>query len=131
MTTPKLEAIARAIESVDVGHSLTLTRLVEGVSTYTLKMAGHEDEQFEWIEDGYELIAERKRLAIARAVLTELLELDEAMVRAALAVRWPAMYREHLRHPASGPKRKHEEEAEIEQASAQIRAAIQSILEGE
>lgn len=68
----KLEEIARALEDADIGYSLRLTRLVDGVSEYTLTYDDGQMHIFEDIQDGYEHIRVRRREAQARAVLSTL-----------------------------------------------------------
>jgi hypothetical protein len=63
-------AIAKAIESAEVGYHLRLTSLVDGVSTYTLTYDdGSKQLEFDDINDGYAHIAQKKRLKAARAVV--------------------------------------------------------------
>ncbi len=50
----------------------------------------------------------------------------DAMVHAALATKNPALYREHLRHPANGPLTRASTEAEIDLTRAMIAAAMQA-----
>ena len=48
----------------------------------------------------------------------------DAMVRAALKVQFPASYREHLHHPANGPKTSARTSKEIDMARRMIAAAL-------
>ncbi len=54
------------------------------------------------------------------------LEATDEMLRAMLAVRWPATYREHLRHPMNGLESQKQNEAEIKVAQLQYRAAVEA-----
>lgn len=54
----------------------------------------------------------------------------DAMVHAALATKNPALYREHLRHPANGPLTRASTEAEINITRAMIAAAMQAAAPG-
>ncbi len=68
-----IDRIAAAIESAEVGYSLTLTRLVDGERTYTLTYSdGTPPLTFDDIDDGYLHISERKRRAQAAAVIAAL-----------------------------------------------------------
>lgn len=53
-------------------------------------------------------------------------EATDEMLRAMLAVRWPATYREHLRHPMNGPESQKQNEEEIKVAQLQYRAAVKA-----
>lgn len=55
----------------------------------------------------------------------------DAMVHAALATKNPALYREHLRHPANGPLTRASTEAEIDLTRAMIAAAMQAAASDE
>lgn len=67
------EIIARAIFEAEVEYSMNLTRLVDGVHTYTLTLyKTREVLEFDNTEDLYALVVERKRLAGATAALTAL-----------------------------------------------------------
>lgn len=67
-----VEAIAQAISKADAafGYSLSLTRLVDGVSTYTLTMNGYEPYGCEDTEEAYSLIADRRNRARAEVLAT-------------------------------------------------------------
>lgn len=66
---PSAALVAAVGEAMDThfGWSINLTRLVDGVSTYTLTFPGYEPEDFESHEDAYEVLG--KRLGVARAKL--------------------------------------------------------------
>lgn len=67
---PEREEIARAIQEADdaFGYNLRLTRLVDGESTYTLTMPGHEPVQVSEMDEGYAIIAERRNKCRADAI---------------------------------------------------------------
>lgn len=68
-----IDRIAAAIESAQVGYSLTLTRLLDEERTYTLTYSdGTPPLTFDDIDDGYLHISERKRRAQAAAVIAAL-----------------------------------------------------------
>ncbi|EMK0753971.1 hypothetical protein AB7179_10510 [Providencia manganoxydans] len=48
----------------------------------------------------------------------------DEQLRAMLAVQWPAIYREHLRHPDNGPKSAKKTEDDIDVATRQYAAAM-------
>lgn len=77
-----LERAARAAEEIDqLGFSLTLTRLVDGVSTYKLTYDdGDGPFEFDDINDGYAHVSRKRSLARARAVIEAIREPDEAMM---------------------------------------------------
>lgn len=54
---------------------------------------------------------------------------DEQM-RLMLAVQWPALYREHLRHPLNGPKSREENERQIAIVKRQYAAMLAAAPEG-
>lgn len=82
----KLEEIARAIEDADIGYSLRLTRLLDGVSEYTLTYDDGQTHIFEDIQDGYEHIRVRRQEAQSRAVLSALKTPTPEMIEAGQAV---------------------------------------------
>nr|WP_250808390.1 hypothetical protein [Neorhizobium tomejilense] len=71
-----IDRIAAAIKSADIGHSMTLTRLVDGVHTYTLTIDGKVEEFVDNDEDAidqvYARIREVKHLKQAEAVISAL-----------------------------------------------------------
>lgn len=71
MTKTLEEMIAEAIEGADnsFSYSFNLTRLVDGVETHTLTMAGFDPVDFEDRGDGYRLISERRNALRAKAIL--------------------------------------------------------------
>jgi hypothetical protein len=72
MTDDRVERVAKAIEAAQnaVSYRLELTRLVDGLSTYTLTYADGEKLEFDDIDDGYLHIEQKKRLALARAAIS-------------------------------------------------------------
>ena len=71
--TPE-EAVARAIDAADVGFSMELTRLVDGVATYTftVKTDPPTVRDFEDRDEGYAWIHDLKSHARARAAIAAL-----------------------------------------------------------
>lgn len=69
-----VEGVARAIESVDrsFGYSISLVRLVDGVSTDTLSMPGHEPSEHPSHDDALDLAISRRNTARAAAVIAAL-----------------------------------------------------------
>lgn len=51
-------------------------------------------------------------------------EPTEEMLRRALAIDWPATYREHLRHPESGPTHRAETEQRIDREKRRYAAML-------
>ena len=86
----------------------------------SLAKANSQAEHFEreWYLRGDELESLRGSQQAERAVPTD------AMVRAALKVQFPASYREHLHHPANGPKTSARTSKEIDMARRMIAAAL-------
>lgn len=68
-----LERVAKAIEGASFNFSIHLTRLVDGVSTYTLTTAEGSRDFFSH-EEAYEDLTRQKRFRQARAVLSVVLE---------------------------------------------------------
>ncbi|PTR11766.1 MULTISPECIES: hypothetical protein [unclassified Novosphingobium] len=66
--TKHAAAIVQAMEAADCGHHLELTRLVDGVSTYTVKV-GEETAEFEWLDDAQTWIGEVKTKRKSAAIL--------------------------------------------------------------
>lgn len=81
-----LEKAARALTDADAefGYSLQLTRLVDGVSTYTLTISDGTPPVELSYDEGQDIIAHKKALIRARAVIASI-EVDDAMVEAACA----------------------------------------------
>lgn len=78
--TTMIERVAKAIEGADVGYSMNLTRLVDGVHTYTLTYDdGTPPLEFGSTDDVYDHVTARRQFARARAALEELLEPSVAM----------------------------------------------------
>lgn len=82
------EAVAKAIGVADAafGYSCNLTRLVDGIATYTLTMAGHEPAEFDSINDAHLVIAERRNAARADAILSTL---SADAIRQGEGFKWP------------------------------------------
>ncbi len=57
-------------------------------------------------------------------------EPTDEQLRLALAVKWPALYREHLRYPLNGPKSREENERQIAIAKRQYAAMLAAAPEG-
>lgn len=76
-----LERVADALERAEVGYHLCLTRLVDGVSTYTLT---YDDDspplEFDDNSDAYAHIAAKKRLKAAKLAIEAMREPTEAMI---------------------------------------------------
>lgn len=71
MNQRALEAGARALREAEVGYHLRLTRLIDGVSTYTLTYDdGSPPIEFDNMDDGYAHIAAKKSEAQFKAVIT-------------------------------------------------------------
>lgn len=49
---------------------------------------------------------------------------DDEMIRAALAIEWPAQYRFYLRHPDNGPKTAEQTEARIKREMRRYAAML-------
>ncbi|TIM07563.1 hypothetical protein [Mesorhizobium sp.] len=71
VTEAMVEIAAKAMDDAEFGFTLNLTRLVDGVSTYTLTYSdGSPPLEFGATDGAYEHVAQRKRLTQARAALT-------------------------------------------------------------
>ncbi|HHJ0461128.1 TPA: hypothetical protein ACQDQ8_005013 [Serratia marcescens] len=57
-------------------------------------------------------------------------EPTDEQLRLMLAVQWPALYREHLRHPLNGPKSREENERQIAIVKRQYAAMLAAAPEG-
>jgi hypothetical protein len=68
-----LERVAEALEGTAFNFSIELTRLVDGVSTYTLTTSDGSRE-FPSHQDAYDCVSQQKRQRQARAVLAVALE---------------------------------------------------------
>lgn len=75
-----IEKMADALETVSLGYDMKLTRLVDGVSTYTLTYSDGLRLEFEDTDDAYAHIAARKRQTQATAALDAVLPLIERAV---------------------------------------------------
>jgi hypothetical protein len=69
MTTGLLQKVAEAIQAADVGYNLRLTKLVDGISEYTLTYSDGEEHLFEDIDDSYRHVDDRRFLAKAQAAI--------------------------------------------------------------
>lgn len=79
-----VERIAAALAQAEVGYSLSLTRLIDGVSTYTLTYDdGTPPLEFDYNDDAYAHIAAKKRAKAARLVLEAMREPTAEMLSAA------------------------------------------------
>lgn len=72
-----IDRVAAAIDSADVGHSLSLVRLVDGVSTYRLELDGSVEEFTDGeieqaIDQAYARIRQVKQRKQAEAVIAAL-----------------------------------------------------------
>lgn len=90
--TEYVNKIADAIESAEVGYKLSLTRLVDGVSTYTLTYSDNsmplefvdsDDNDYSAQDAAYAHIARTRREKAARSVLQAMREPTQAMIDAA------------------------------------------------
>lgn len=77
------EAITAAMDAADTGFKMELTRLVDGISTYTFQCNGLTQD-FDCLDDGYEWVREQKLAAKSKAILTAV---EAAMVAGAEAMR--------------------------------------------
>jgi hypothetical protein len=83
----KEEAVARAIEQAEVGYSLRLTKLVDGVSTYALVFNdGAPPMEFDNNQDAYKHIADRKRMAAARLAIAAAAKWDAEQAKGRTAI---------------------------------------------
>lgn len=72
MTDEEVEVVARAIEAAEwPDFSIRLTRLVDGVSTYTLVM-GDAEEEFRSHQDASDAMNARRKTGQARAAIVAL-----------------------------------------------------------
>ena len=79
-----VEKVARAMEEASLGYSMSLIRLVDGVSTYSLKYSDGEYLEFSSTDEVYEHVAAKKRRTQARAAIAAMKEPNDAMQTAAL-----------------------------------------------
>ncbi|TIS78006.1 MAG: hypothetical protein E5W94_11460 [Mesorhizobium sp.] len=68
-----VEAVATALETADVGYSMSLVRLIDGVSTYELRYDDGETLEFSSSDEVYEHVAQKKRLVQATAAIAAVL----------------------------------------------------------
>ncbi len=64
-----IQSVAEAIEAADVGYNLRLTKLLDGISEYTLTYSDGEEHVFEDINDGQRHISDRRFRAKAVAAI--------------------------------------------------------------
>jgi hypothetical protein len=72
-----IDRVAAALEGADIGHSMSLTRLLDGVHTYTLKIRGEietfiDNDEADAIDQAYARIREVKHRLQAEAVIAAL-----------------------------------------------------------
>jgi hypothetical protein len=72
-----IDRVAAALEGADIGHSMSLTRLLDGVHTYTLKIRGEietfiDNDEADAIDQVYTRIREVKHRLQAEAVIAAL-----------------------------------------------------------
>ena len=77
-----IEHVAKALEQSDVGYNIQLSRLVDGVSSYRLTMAGNVYE-FDSYEDAADFAHAQRLKAHARAAIEAMREPDAGMEDAA------------------------------------------------
>lgn len=79
-----VERVARAIEDADIGYSIRLTRLVDGIATYTLTDSDREGElEFPSHGEALEYITRKKIERKARAAIEAMMEPTSKMLDAA------------------------------------------------
>lgn len=81
-THPLLERAMNAMEDADVGYTLSLTKLVDGVSEYTAVIDGLEPRIFGSHSAASKWVAHHRRFVKARALLAELQNLTPDVVEA-------------------------------------------------
>lgn len=82
-----VEAVARAIDDSEVGYSMQLVRLVDGVHTYRLTYSDGEVLEFSDTESVYDHVRSKKMKVSAKAAIRALAEnvTDEMVDKAELA----------------------------------------------
>ncbi|RWB50676.1 hypothetical protein [Mesorhizobium sp.] len=68
-----VEVVADALEKAEIGYSMNLIRLVDGVSTYRLRYDDGETLEFGSPDEVYEHVAQKKRLTQATAAIAAVL----------------------------------------------------------
>lgn len=76
--------VADAIADAEVGYNMTLVRLVDGISTYSLRYDDGETLEFGSLGECYEHINSKKRAAQARAAIEAMREPTPEMVSAGM-----------------------------------------------
>lgn len=74
------EALIAAIDAADCGHSMRLTRLVDGEETYTVTV-GDQTAELPGADESYEWIREVKAKRKADAILTAVAALHDEAAR--------------------------------------------------
>lgn len=80
-----IERVARAMEAVELGYSMGLVGMVDGVRTYRLEYSDGETLEFDNTGDLYAHVAEKRRVTQARAAIEAMREPTEAMLEASWA----------------------------------------------
>ncbi|MDX0897400.1 hypothetical protein GOD90_10385 [Sinorhizobium medicae] len=76
-----IERVATAIDEADVGYHINLTKLVDGVSTYTLRYHGVPDTlEFDSYDGASEHVSLTRNERRARAVIEAMREPTQEMV---------------------------------------------------
>lgn len=78
-----IERVGAAIAAIEVGYSMRLISLVDGVSTYQLIYEGGERHEFGSTEDVYAHIRQKKATAQACAAIEAMRKPTQAMIAAA------------------------------------------------
>ena len=76
-----IRAISVAIEEAQAGYTCQLTRLVDGLSTYTLCYGDEPTQEFSSIDEAHEYIRQRNKYLQALAVMTTLYPFIEPPLR--------------------------------------------------
>lgn len=101
-TDEQVERVAAAMEAAEFRYRMELTRLVDGVSTYTLTYDdASEPLTFETTDECYEHVAKRKRETQARAALAAM-PTPEPTPKGSYQV--PVIGMEFMSEAASAPK---------------------------
>ncbi|MDW9528089.1 hypothetical protein RWE87_05010 [Sinorhizobium meliloti] len=81
-----VERVARAIDEAEVGYSINLTRLVDGVSTYTLRYQGVSDPlEFSSYDEASEHVRTTRNERRARAAIEAMTEPCDEMIQAGVS----------------------------------------------
>lgn len=79
----KLEEVAVAIEDAQIGYSIRLTRLVDGVSTYECRIDGLDGVlEFKSHGEALDFVTARRREVQARAAIEAMREPTQVMIDA-------------------------------------------------